>query len=166
MWVVFRNIITHWYIPTFFILINSSGSSVIFLYVTYQAKFSGHFVALVPLIVFCIVCIVGAFPTRVAKDKEFEESDEPMRLQRWKNVLSDNGELDILHSESRLDYNVSTLISFCFINMGGHFVVSIGVARFFLFWQLQEPCVSTKLESWMIRTVKFRTQNLEIDSVL
>ncbi|XP_065848208.1 uncharacterized protein [Euphorbia lathyris] len=71
-----------------------------------HAKSSGYFLVLVPLIAFCITCLVGAFCTRVQKDNESHAFDESRKHKgqpkstRWKHALSYNSETDNTVSES------------------------------------------------------------------
>ncbi|XP_048226501.1 uncharacterized protein LOC8263229 isoform X4 [Ricinus communis] len=72
-----------------------------------HAKSTGYFLVLVPLIAFCITCILGAFHTRVPSDMGRRAVDKSRKKghnsMRWKNALSDIKEQDNLDSESSTD---------------------------------------------------------------
>ncbi|XP_050220432.1 uncharacterized protein LOC126670672 isoform X2 [Mercurialis annua] len=59
-----------------------------------HAKSTGYLLVVVPLIAFCLTCILGAFHTRVPRDKGHEAGDESKknrdgrRSMRWKNALN------------------------------------------------------------------------------
>ncbi|KAH7568295.1 hypothetical protein JRO89_XS07G0272800 [Xanthoceras sorbifolium] len=81
----------------------------------YQAKpTTGYFLVLVPLLAFCIRCMIGAFRTRVAGDSRHQAVNESKghhrgsKSMRWKSALSDITEADIPEHESRLDSNDSS----------------------------------------------------------
>ncbi|XP_059451230.1 uncharacterized protein LOC132182038 [Corylus avellana] len=71
-----------------------------------HAKTTGYFLVLVPLIAFCIRCIIAAFHTRAAGElrsqvvSESEGRHPGCRSVRWKSALSDIRETDNLDAES------------------------------------------------------------------
>ncbi|KAE8022305.1 hypothetical protein FH972_008115 [Carpinus fangiana] len=71
-----------------------------------HAKTTGYFLVLVPLIAFCIRCIIAAFHTRAAGElrsqvvSESEGRQPGCRSVRWKSALSDIRETDNLDAES------------------------------------------------------------------
>ncbi|KAL5845828.1 hypothetical protein ACOSQ3_009352 [Xanthoceras sorbifolium] len=75
---------------------------------------TGYFLVLVPLLAFCIRCMIGAFRTRVAGDSRHQAVNESKghhrgsKSMRWKSALSDITEADIPEHESRLDSNDSS----------------------------------------------------------
>ncbi|KAJ9167321.1 hypothetical protein P3X46_021984 [Hevea brasiliensis] len=84
-----------------FIMLSALGSP--------HAKSTGYFLVLVPLIAFCIRCIVGAFHTGFFRDMRQETSDKSRshdgnRGMRWKYALSDIEDPN-LDSESRIESN-------------------------------------------------------------
>ncbi|PIA47133.1 hypothetical protein AQUCO_01400082v1 [Aquilegia coerulea] len=78
------------------------------------AKTTGYVLVLVPLVAFCIRCIIGAFQRRVVKDLKHRVVNEPnqhhrgSRSIRWKTALSDITELDVLDAESGPNFTVSS----------------------------------------------------------
>ncbi|KAL5559835.1 hypothetical protein UlMin_036046 [Ulmus minor] len=70
------------------------------------ARTSGFFLVLVPLIAFCIRCIIGAFHARISGKFRLQATDEsdvkPHRSRggRWKSALIDTMEPDMLDAES------------------------------------------------------------------
>ncbi|XP_004250651.1 uncharacterized protein [Solanum lycopersicum] len=64
------------------------------------AKTSGHFLVLVPLIGFCIRCIMNAFHHRVARNK-LQDAHQTSGSMRWKSALRDLTDPDALYSDSR-----------------------------------------------------------------
>ncbi|XP_043718878.1 uncharacterized protein LOC122666849 isoform X2 [Telopea speciosissima] len=72
-------------------------------------KRTGYFVVLLPLIAFCIRCIMGAFHLRVDKNLKHQAVSESeaychgTRTMRWKSALSEITEPDPLHADSRQD---------------------------------------------------------------
>ncbi|CAK7327834.1 unnamed protein product [Dovyalis caffra] len=74
-----------------------------------HAKATGYFLVLVPVIAFCIRCIIGAFHTRARRDLGFQASNESgthhdvPKSKRWKYALSDMKEPDNFDGESVLD---------------------------------------------------------------
>lgn len=84
----------------------------------YQAKSTGYFLVLVPLIAFCIRCIVGAFHTGVFRDTRQQTLDKSRshdgpRGMRWKYALSDI-EDPKLDPGSSIESNASTLMCFLY----------------------------------------------------
>ncbi|KAB1210930.1 hypothetical protein CJ030_MR6G019679 [Morella rubra] len=63
-----------------------------------HAKTTGYFLVLIPLIAFCVRCIIAAFQTRVTgelKEELVSESEgrhQKCRSMRWKSALSDTRE--------------------------------------------------------------------------
>ncbi|KAG8633596.1 hypothetical protein MANES_18G121000v8 [Manihot esculenta] len=83
-----------------------------------HAKSTGYFLVLVPLIAFCIRCIVGAFHTGVFRDTRQQTLDKSRshdgpRGMRWKYALSDI-EDPKLDPGSSIESNVSTLMCFLY----------------------------------------------------
>ncbi|XP_017981653.1 PREDICTED: uncharacterized protein LOC18592837 isoform X2 [Theobroma cacao] len=76
-----------------------------------NAKATGYFLVLVPLIAFCIRCIISTFRIRVARDMRHQAVDKSKghhpgaKSMRWKSALSDTEESDAFDSESGLDSN-------------------------------------------------------------
>ncbi|RWR92685.1 DNA-directed RNA polymerase subunit beta [Cinnamomum micranthum f. kanehirae] len=74
-----------------------------------NAKPTGYFLVLVPLIAFCIRCIIGTIQHRVAKDLKHQAANKPKahnqgsRSIRWKSVLSDSRDSDAADTESSQD---------------------------------------------------------------
>ncbi|KAH0746053.1 uncharacterized protein [Solanum tuberosum] len=64
------------------------------------AKTSGYFLVLVPLIGFCIRCIMNAFHHRVARNK-LQDVRQASGSMRWKLALRDLSDPDALYSDSR-----------------------------------------------------------------
>ncbi|XP_015056896.1 uncharacterized protein LOC107003144 isoform X1 [Solanum pennellii] len=64
------------------------------------AKTSGYFLVLVPLIGFCIRCIMNAFHHRVARNK-LQDVHQTSGSMRWKSALRDLTDPDALYSDSR-----------------------------------------------------------------
>lgn len=83
----------------------------------YQAKTTGYFLVLVPLIAFCIRCINSVLCTRVAGYLRREDIIEPKqhhevpKSKRWKSALLDARELDVSDPESKSDVGVSSLLT-------------------------------------------------------
>ncbi|XWS23440.1 hypothetical protein CRYUN_Cryun28dG0014000 [Craigia yunnanensis] len=79
-----------------------------------NAKATGYFLVLVPLIAFCIRCVISTFGIRVTRDVRHQAADKSHghhpggKSMRWKSALSDTVEGDAFDSESGLDSNVST----------------------------------------------------------
>ncbi|XP_027091192.1 uncharacterized protein [Coffea arabica] len=74
------------------------------------AKSTGYFLVLVPLIAFCIRCIIGALCNRVAGDmkhnvNESEEHHHGSKRIRWKFALQDLKDPDALDTGTRPDYD-------------------------------------------------------------
>lgn len=90
------------YISLCFTLTTVTSLSFYLLY--YQAKYTGYFLVVVPLIAFCIRCMIGAFHAKVAQSEEIQH--EPKRT-RWKYALSDITEADIPDAESTSDFKAS-----------------------------------------------------------
>ncbi|KAJ4850643.1 hypothetical protein Tsubulata_023978 [Turnera subulata] len=69
-----------------------------------HAKSTSYFLLLVPLITFCIGCIVASFHARVTKGRqvvnESRNHHNETRSMRWKHVLSDIREADELDADS------------------------------------------------------------------
>ncbi|CDP18862.1 unnamed protein product [Coffea canephora] len=77
------------------------------------AKSTGYFLVLVPLIAFCIRCIIGALCNRVAGDmkhnvNESEEHHHGSKRIRWKFALQHLKDPDALDTGTRPDYDAST----------------------------------------------------------
>ncbi|KAK8545884.1 hypothetical protein V6N13_067139 [Hibiscus sabdariffa] len=76
-----------------------------------QAKSTGYFLVVVPLIAFCIGCVISTFRTRVAGGIRQQAGDKSQALHhgakgmRWKSALSDTVEGDVFDSELGLDSN-------------------------------------------------------------
>ncbi|XP_021288271.1 uncharacterized protein LOC110419512 isoform X2 [Herrania umbratica] len=76
-----------------------------------NAKATGYFLVLVPLIAFCIRCVISTFRIRVATDMRHQAVGKSKghhpgaKSMRWKSALSDTGGTDALDSESGLDSN-------------------------------------------------------------
>ncbi|KAK8651614.1 hypothetical protein V6N13_141211 [Hibiscus sabdariffa] len=76
-----------------------------------QAKSTGYFLVVVPLIAFCIGCVISTFRTRVARGIRQLAGDKSQALHhgakgmRWKSALSDTVEGDVFDSELGLDSN-------------------------------------------------------------
>ncbi|XP_042483388.1 uncharacterized protein LOC122063748 isoform X2 [Macadamia integrifolia] len=72
-------------------------------------KRTGYFLVLLPLIAFCIRCIMDAFHLRVNKNLKHQAPSESeaychgSRTMRWKSALSELTEQDALDDESRQD---------------------------------------------------------------
>ncbi|KAK4341149.1 hypothetical protein RND71_039650 [Anisodus tanguticus] len=64
------------------------------------AKTSGYFLVLVPLIAFCIKCIMNVFHHRVARNK-LQDVRQASGSMRWKLALRDLSDPDASYSESR-----------------------------------------------------------------
>ncbi|XVE55056.1 hypothetical protein DITRI_Ditri03aG0130700 [Diplodiscus trichospermus] len=79
-----------------------------------QAKATGYFLVLVPIIAFCIRCVISTFRIRVARDVRHKaenksEGHHPgAKSMRWKSALSDTVEGDAFESELGLDSNSSS----------------------------------------------------------
>lgn len=77
-----------------------------------QAKTTGYFLVVVPLIAFCIRCMIGAFHTRIAGGSGHQVANGSKgrhpgsKSVRWKSALRDIIEED-LDSGSRPRTNVS-----------------------------------------------------------
>lgn len=82
-----------------------------------QAKSTGYFLVLVPLIAFCIGCIISTLHTRVSRSIKHQAADKSQahhpgaKGRRWKSALSDLVEGDVFDSELGLDSNVGTLFN-------------------------------------------------------
>ncbi|KAK3229939.1 hypothetical protein Dsin_001820 [Dipteronia sinensis] len=78
----------------------------------YQAKPTGYLLVLVPLTVFCIRCMIGAFHTRVAGNMRNQAVNESrghlhhLKSMRWKSALSDITEADTLDSDSMIHLKI------------------------------------------------------------
>ncbi|XP_017617430.1 uncharacterized protein LOC108461944 isoform X1 [Gossypium arboreum] len=76
-----------------------------------QAKSTGYFLVLVPLIAFCIGCIISTLHTRVSRSIKHQAADKSQahhpgaKGRRWKSALSDLVEGDVFDSELGLDSN-------------------------------------------------------------
>ncbi|MBA0602798.1 hypothetical protein Gorai_002965 [Gossypium raimondii] len=76
-----------------------------------NAKSTGYFLVLVPLIAFCIGCIIVTLHTRVSRSIKHQAADESQahhpgaKGRRWKSALSDSVEGDVFDSELGLDSN-------------------------------------------------------------
>ncbi|KAJ4713770.1 LysM domain containing protein [Melia azedarach] len=76
-----------------------------------HAKTAGYFLVLVPLIAFCITCMIGAFHTRITGDSGRQSVNESKghrhgsKNVRWKSALCDIIEGDALDSDSIPDSN-------------------------------------------------------------
>ncbi|XP_060175621.1 uncharacterized protein LOC132606234 isoform X1 [Lycium barbarum] len=64
------------------------------------AKTSGYFLVLVPLIGFCIRCIINAFHHRVTRNK-LQDVRQASGSMRWKSALRDLSDPDASYSDSR-----------------------------------------------------------------
>ncbi|XVF30137.1 hypothetical protein REPUB_Repub16aG0031300 [Reevesia pubescens] len=88
----------------FFTMLTSHGLSN-------QAKVTGYFLVLVPLIAFCIRCIISTLRNKVARDMRHQAVDvskghhNEAKSMRWKSALSDTMEGDAFDFESGLDSN-------------------------------------------------------------
>ncbi|PKI55002.1 hypothetical protein CRG98_024602 [Punica granatum] len=81
-----------------------------------HAKATGYFLVLVPLIAFCIRCVIGVFCTKTtgpslknhhdAHEPE-QHHDGPSRSMRWKSALLEPKEPDTVDIESATDFNNS-----------------------------------------------------------
>lgn len=81
----------------------------------YQAKAPGYFLVLVPLIAFCVRCVIGVFCTKIMGPslRNHQETHEPKRHHhgssrrtRWKSALLVPKEADTVDAESATDINV------------------------------------------------------------
>ncbi|GMI85098.1 hypothetical protein HRI_002179100 [Hibiscus trionum] len=77
-----------------------------------NAKSTGYFLVVVPLIAFCIGCVISTFHTRVARGIKQQAGDikshalhRGAKGMRWKSALSDTVEGDAFDSELGLDSN-------------------------------------------------------------
>ncbi|TYG86539.1 hypothetical protein ES288_A13G141200v1 [Gossypium darwinii] len=76
-----------------------------------NAKSTGYFLVLVPLIAFCIGCIISTLHTRVSRSIKHQAADKSQahhpgaKGRRWKSALSDLVEGDVFDSELGLDSN-------------------------------------------------------------
>ncbi|XP_039012297.1 uncharacterized protein LOC120141519 isoform X4 [Hibiscus syriacus] len=74
-----------------------------------QAKSTGYFLVAVPLIAFCIGCVISTFLTRVSRGIRQQAVDKSLTLHhgakgmRWKSALSDTVEGNVFDSKSGLD---------------------------------------------------------------
>ncbi|XP_031283758.1 uncharacterized protein LOC116142456 isoform X3 [Pistacia vera] len=77
----------------------------------YQAKTTGYFLVMVPLIAFCIRCIIGSFNTRISGNSRHQTVNESKghhhgsKIVRWKSALGDIMEADSSDSETRSESN-------------------------------------------------------------
>ncbi|KAL0351286.1 UNVERIFIED_CONTAM: hypothetical protein Scaly_1517300 [Sesamum calycinum] len=73
------------------------------------AKTTGSFLVLVPLIAFCIRCIIGACQNRVARNLRHQALNKsgvhrhPCNSMRWKTILSELREPNALDAEPEMD---------------------------------------------------------------
>ncbi|KAL0314084.1 UNVERIFIED_CONTAM: hypothetical protein Sangu_2252800 [Sesamum angustifolium] len=73
------------------------------------AKTTGSFLVLVPLIAFCIRCIIGAYQNRVARNLRHQALNKsgvhrhPCNSMRWKTILSELREPNALDAEPEMD---------------------------------------------------------------
>ncbi|KAK4708584.1 hypothetical protein R3W88_029509 [Solanum pinnatisectum] len=72
-----------------------------------NAKTSGYFLVLVPLIGFCIKCIMNAFHHRVTRNK-LQDVRQASGSMRWKSALRDLTDPDALYSDSRPEIDNAT----------------------------------------------------------
>ncbi|XP_039012295.1 uncharacterized protein LOC120141519 isoform X2 [Hibiscus syriacus] len=74
-----------------------------------KAKSTGYFLVAVPLIAFCIGCVISTFLTRVSRGIRQQAVDKSLTLHhgakgmRWKSALSDTVEGNVFDSKSGLD---------------------------------------------------------------
>lgn len=72
----------------------------------YQAKTTGYFLVLVPLIAFGIRCIMNAFHRRVGRNK-LQDVRQASGSMRWKLALRDLSDPDASYTDSRPEIEVS-----------------------------------------------------------
>lgn len=117
------------YLDTFFIFRSLSGEMTIqqtylfslftFFFFFFQAR-TTSFIVLVPLIVFCARCIIGASYARIFGTSKLETVNKPegerhkFRSGHWRSALRDIRELDGPDSESSIDSTVSSITSFSY----------------------------------------------------
>ncbi|XVF63371.1 hypothetical protein PTKIN_Ptkin09bG0082400 [Pterospermum kingtungense] len=82
----------------FFSMLTSHGSS-------HQAKATGYCLVMVPLIVFCIGCIISTLRIRVRHQTVDKSHHSGAKNMRWKSALSDTVEGDVFDSDSGLGSN-------------------------------------------------------------
>ncbi|XP_031283750.1 uncharacterized protein LOC116142456 isoform X2 [Pistacia vera] len=76
-----------------------------------HAKTTGYFLVMVPLIAFCIRCIIGSFNTRISGNSRHQTVNESKghhhgsKIVRWKSALGDIMEADSSDSETRSESN-------------------------------------------------------------
>ncbi|KAG8472709.1 hypothetical protein CXB51_034734 [Gossypium anomalum] len=81
-----------------------------------NAKSTGYFLVLVPLIAFCIGCIISTLHTRASRSIKHHAADKSQahhpgaKGRRWKSALCDSVEGDVFDSELGLDSNIEVEI--------------------------------------------------------
>ncbi|XP_039002324.1 uncharacterized protein LOC120128763 isoform X2 [Hibiscus syriacus] len=89
-----------------------------------NARSTGYFLVVVPLIAFCIGCVISTFHTRVARGIRQQAVDKSQALHcgakrmRWKYALSDTVEGNVFDSELGLDSISRRMLNTCYIGLG------------------------------------------------
>ncbi|MBA0874536.1 hypothetical protein Goshw_018127 [Gossypium schwendimanii] len=133
-----------------------------------NAKSTGYFLVLVPLIAFCIGCIISTLHTRVSRSIKHQAADKSQahypgaKGRRWKSALSDSVEGDVFDSELGLVSNVSTRF-----NMAKLHTTSVSGGRHdcdmlrLCLWDLMMPPDPENAQRRLHRTLRFMHDALQ-----